>query len=928
MRLAAGLVLFSLLFSLAVPILSAEAAPRIQATNINEQAAAILERMQPEQRIGQLFLVAFKGTDAGPESEIYNLINEHYVGGVVLQAENDNFADSGNILSQTQALTRQLQSNQWAVAQQTRTDLVSGASYTPPFVPMFVGISQEGDGYPYDQILNGVTSLPNLMAIGATWNPSLAGEVGKILGSELQSLGINLLFGPSLDILENTYSEGKNNLGTRSFGGDPFWVSEMGKAYIAGIHSSSEGRVAVATTHFPGHGGSDRLPEEEVPTVRKSLEQLKGFELAPFYAVTGNATTAEATVDALLVSHIRYQGFQGNIRATTRPVSFDPQAFNLLMQLPSISTWRSNGGLMISDNLGSQAVRRFYDLTSQTFDARRVALNAFLAGNDLLYIADFTSGEFPESAEATVQTLQFFVDKYREDPAFAQRVDQSVLDILTLKLKLYGDFTLSQTLARADDLANIGKRSSVVFDVAREAATLISPSSQELDDLLPDAPSRNDRMVFITDTRPAQQCSTCPAFDTLPVDALEEVIIRRYGTAGGGQITPAYLTSYSISDLQTMLAGLPGITQMDVDLSRAHWIVVSLQDNDPQYPAYRILSQFLSQRPDLFQQKRLIVFAFNAPFYLDATNITKLSAYYALYSKAPAFIDMASYLLFREIRATGALPITVPGVYDLNSALFPDATQVLQVILDTPQSGVIPGTGTPESPPPLEYAVGDTLSLRTGVILDNNGNPVPDGTPVDFILNQGGETRQTTFTVQGIARLAFIINQPGVLEVRAECETAKQSNILHFEVPNASGVVPTLAPTETPTPTPTLTPTSTETPLAGEMPEPPPPVIPGVTDWLMALLVTAGVSFAFFKLASYAGQMRWGLRGGFLAFIGGLMAYSYVALQLPGSEIILERSVARGVILTTLLGATAGLLITWIWWLVNNRPPHKSIPQS
>jgi len=288
-RLAACLALFSLLLSICAPILGAQAAPNSQTPSPSEQAAAILERMQPEQRIGQLFLVAFKGTDAGPDSEIYNLINEHYVGGVILQAENDNFIAGENVLNQTQALTRQLQSNQWAVAQQTRTDPVSGATYTPPFVPMLIGISQEGDGYPYDQILNGVTGLPNLMAIGATWNPSLAGEVGKIVGSELQSLGINLLIGPSLDVLENTYSEGKNNLGTRTFGGDPFWVSEMGKAYIAGIHTSSEGRLAVAATHFPGHGGSDRLPEEEVPTVRKSLEQLKGFELAPFYAVTGNA---------------------------------------------------------------------------------------------------------------------------------------------------------------------------------------------------------------------------------------------------------------------------------------------------------------------------------------------------------------------------------------------------------------------------------------------------------------------------------------------------------------------------------------------------------------------------------------------------------------------------------------------------------------
>ena len=926
-RLWAILALFSMLLSIWAPILSARAAPNSQTSTPAEQAAAILERMQPEQRVGQLFLVAFTGSEAGPDSEIYNLINQHFVGGVVLEADNENFIEGEAVLNQAQALTRQLQSNQWAVAQQSRVDPVSGLSYTPPFVPMLIGLSQEGDGYPYDQILNGVTELPNLMAIGATWNPTLAGEVGKIVGSELQSLGINLLIGPSLDVLENTYSEGKNNLGTRTFGGDPFWVSEMGKAYITGVHSSSEGRVAVAATHFPGHGGSDRLPEEEVPTVRKSLEQLKSFELAPFYAVTGNAASSEATVDALMVSHIRYQGFQGNIRATTRPVSFDPQAFNLLMQLPPISSWRSNGGLMISDNLGSQAVRRFYELTSQTFDARRVALNAFLAGNDLLYVADFTSSELPESTEATIQTLQFFTDKYREDPAFAQRVDESVLDILTLKLKMYGDFTLGLTLARADRLANIGQRNSVVFDVAREAATLISPSSQELDDLLPDAPNRNDRMVFITDTRLAQQCTGCATIDTLPVGALEEVIIRRYGLAGGGQITPAYLTSYAISDLQTMLAGEPATTQMDVDLSRAHWIVISLQDNSPPYTAYRILSQFLSERPDLFQQKRLIVFAFNAPFYLDATNITKLTAYYALYSKAPAFIDMASYLLFREIPATGALPITVPGVYDLNSALFPDAAQTLQVLLDLPQTDPTQSTGTPEPLPPPEYAMGDTLALRTGMILDNNGNPVPDGTPVDFILNQSGETHQTAFTVQGIARISFVINQPGVLEVRAECETAKQSNVIHLEIPNSNGVIPTQTPTETPTPTPTQTLTPTETPPAvGDQPLPP-PTIPGITDWLMALMVTAGVGFAFYSLANFAGQSRWGVRGGFLAFIGGLMAYSYIALQLPGSEVMLERSVARGVILTTLLGATAGLVLTWLWRVASNRSSTANAPQ-
>ena len=108
------------------------------------------------------------------------------------------------------------------------------------------------------------------------------------------------------------------DLGTRVFGGDPFWVGEMGRAYVSGLHTGSENKLLVVAKHFPGVGGSDRLPEEEVSTVRKSIDQLKQMELAPFFAVSGNAATPESTVDGLLVSHIRYQGFQGNIRATAR----------------------------------------------------------------------------------------------------------------------------------------------------------------------------------------------------------------------------------------------------------------------------------------------------------------------------------------------------------------------------------------------------------------------------------------------------------------------------------------------------------------------------------------------------------------------------------------------------------------------------------
>jgi hypothetical protein len=49
-------------------------------------------------------------------------------------------------------------------------------------------------------------------------------------------------------------------------------------------------------------------------------------------------------------------------------------------------------------------------------------------------------------------------------------------------------------------------------------------------------------------------------------------------------------------------------------------------------------------------------------FYQDSTDISKLTAYYALYSKIPSFIDGAARVLFQEIPAVGILPVSVPGI--------------------------------------------------------------------------------------------------------------------------------------------------------------------------------------------------------------------------------------------------------------------------
>ena len=219
----------------------------------------------------------------------------------------------------------------------------------------------------------------------------------------------------------------------------------MGSAYITGLHTGSQNRMLVIAKHFPGEGSSDRSDTAEVATVSKSLDQLKQVDLSPFFAVTGNASSSGATADGLLVSHIRYQGFQGNISATTRPVSFDPQALAAILSLPEFGSWHDNGGLMVSDDLGTKAVRQFYT-SGANFPAPTVARDAFVAGNDLLDLGNIVSSDVPNSYSTVLEILAFFAQKYRQDPTFAQRVDSSVLRILSQKYRIYGGIDVVNVL--------------------------------------------------------------------------------------------------------------------------------------------------------------------------------------------------------------------------------------------------------------------------------------------------------------------------------------------------------------------------------------------------------------------------------------------------------------------------------------------------
>ena len=895
-----------------------------------DEAEQLLASMTPRERVGQLFIVTFDGAEIQPTDHIVDLINNYYISGVILNSRNDNFTEQPDTLTALQALTESLQQSRYesVLAGDSDEVLLTIDNNSPTYVPLFIASEEPGSIGGLPGMLEGMTPIPSPMSLGATWDPSLALAAGENLGRELEALGINMILGPSLDVLEEPQITG-GNIGVQSFGGNPYWVGLMGEEFIRGLHAGSQGGLAVVAKHFPGLGSSDRPLNEEVATVRKTIEQITQTDLAPFLAVTDAQPGSDQTIaDGLFVGHIRYQGFHGNIRATTRPISLDPQALSALMEIDPLQEWREGGGLTISDSLGSEAIRRFKDPTEQTFDAHLVARDAFLAGNDLLLLSDFRDDDDPDEYTTIVSTLTFFENKYEEDELFAQLVDDAVLKILNLKLRLYGgSFYYPDVVNHQNVFEGTSTDMGVVNNVAQTAATLLSPALEEIEDRVGGAPGFGERIVFFSDMRLSTPCSTCEDVAAIPVYALEESVIQLYGPGAAGQVGSWNLRSYSMADLSNYLGEPPtevpivplvSSDEIDEAIRLSDWLIFNVLDNRPTEYGSNALKLLLDRRPDLAQSKKLIVFAYDTPDILDATEISKIDVYYALYDDASPFIDVAAKLLFLELSAPGSSPIDVTGIgYDLVEVTAPNPDQIIQLVLD---SGSEEGTQEPST----GYSVGDVLAIDTGVIVDNNGNHVPDNTIVDFIVTQQSEGVSAftinAYTQGGIGRAEVALEHTGLLSITAQSGRAQVSEILQFNVDvdipaQATLISPTLSPTLTAEPSSdSQEPSPSPEPIEGGTGAAQPGANIGVIGLIfgaLGLAVVGGLGYASVSRQRIADDYR--IRFVLLPIIGGLMGYNYLALDLPGAEKILDLvGPFAGFIVATIAGGLVlMLLIAW-----------------
>lgn len=196
--------------------------------------------------------------------------------------------------------------------------------------------------------------VPGPAVLGAADDLDLTAAVGRAVGAELASYGIDLDLGPVADVNSNPANP---VIGTRSFGAAPDLVARHVAAWVTGLQQAG---VAACVKHFPGHGDTAQDSHLTLPVLDADLATLRERELVPF------AAAVEAGAAAVMTSHLMVPALD-----TERPATLSAAVLGLLR------TDLAYDGVIVSDALdmaGASGARSIPE----------AAVEALVAGVDLL----------------------------------------------------------------------------------------------------------------------------------------------------------------------------------------------------------------------------------------------------------------------------------------------------------------------------------------------------------------------------------------------------------------------------------------------------------------------------------------------------------------------------------------------------------------
>ena len=209
-----------------------------------DEATLIVQKMSPEDKIGQLMMIGLAGQTIDDATK--RQLEYTHAGNIIL------FDRNMDTPEQVQHLTEKLD-----------TSIKKQSGVMP-----FIALDQEGG-----QVLRmrkAFPPVPSEQYIGQTGQAENARKWAIITGAELKKLGINVNFAPVVDL---------GSKAERSYSIDPGVVTSFAREACAGY---AEAGVWCSLKHFPGIGKVKTDPHLDGDAVDVPKDQLMAQDLKPF----------------------------------------------------------------------------------------------------------------------------------------------------------------------------------------------------------------------------------------------------------------------------------------------------------------------------------------------------------------------------------------------------------------------------------------------------------------------------------------------------------------------------------------------------------------------------------------------------------------------------------------------------------------------
>jgi beta-N-acetylhexosaminidase len=272
-------------------------------------------------------------------------------------------------------------------------------------IPLLIGIDQEGGrvnrlkdkyGFPRSITASAMAKSPTLDSVRF---------YAQATASTLAGLGININFGPVVDLASNPNNPIIAKFG-RSFSANEDSVILLAKEFIKQHHRYN---VLTSLKHFPGHGSSKDDTHLGIADVTNTWEER---ELTPYQSLIDSGYA-----DAVMTSHIvnRKLDKEGNPGTLSHDV------------LDGILRKRLKfDGVIFTDDMQMHAITKHYGLE----DAIRLAVNG---GVDIMTFSNNIQGSDVRTVDKVHSIIKEFV---KQGVIKKERIDESYARVMKLKSRL------------------------------------------------------------------------------------------------------------------------------------------------------------------------------------------------------------------------------------------------------------------------------------------------------------------------------------------------------------------------------------------------------------------------------------------------------------------------------------------------------------